>query len=235
MIHSIRGSVRLALVCALALGAGSAEATPLYFDGPGGFGFSAAAVAGLPIASTADANSPWILAGGRAVLSEPGLVVDSQLSVIHSNPQGTGETPTEANPLVADSTWTLTNETGAPLPASFLVFMTNDIDGRYDGLRAGLDGALLEIVEYSFGGTDYAFGAIELPSLGVGQSVDVTVRYVVAGRLDYDAQANAFILPRLGIAAFVVPEPAAIGGIGLGLVLLALGRSGSRRSRVSSR
>jgi hypothetical protein len=228
----IRG---LLLGCAIALAAASAHATPLYFDGPGGFGFSAATAAGLPVSATADPTSHWILAGARALLPGPGLEVVSNLSTIHSNPQGAGQTPTEANPLVADSIWTLTNNTGAVLPPTYLVFTKIDIDGRYDGLKAGLDGALLEIVEYSSAGTDYAFGAIELPSLGVGQSVDVTVRYVVAGLLDYDAETNAFVLPRLGIAGLVVPEPAAIAGIGLGLALLALGRGGSRRSRLSSR
>jgi len=219
---------------ALALAAGTARAisvSPLYFEGPGGFGFSPAAVASMPVAASADANAHWILAGGPSLLPGPGLVIETQLSTIHSNPQGSGGTPTEADPLIADSTWTVTNATGAPLLDAFLVFTAINIDHRYSGLRAGLDGALLGIVDYSSAGTDYSFGAIELPSLGVGQSVDVTVRYVVAGSLDYDAATNAFILPRLGIAGLVVPEPGVAAALGLGLAGLAAWRRGARRPR----
>lgn len=233
-----RAAGAIALACALVLGAGVARAisvSPLFFGGPGGYGFSPASVASLPVSWSADKNSDWQLAGARSLFSGPGLVVQSHLSLVHSNPQGVGQTPSEANPLVADSTWTVTNETGAAMPGGYLVFMKIDIDDRYPGLRAGLDGALLDIVQYSFDGTDYAFGAVELPSLGVGQSVDLTVRYVVAGSLDYDAETNSYVLPRLGIAGLVVPEPATVGAIGIGLAMLAARRAGARRSRVSSR
>jgi hypothetical protein len=232
-----RAGAALALAGAIALG-GAAHAisvTPLFFDGPGGFGFAPADVVGLHVSASANASSHWVLAGGHALLPGPGLHIDNHLSTIHSNPQGTGGTPSEANPFVADSTWTVTNDTGAPIYDGYLVFTTLDIDARYHGLLAGLDGALLEIVDYSSAGTDYAFGAIPLPNLGVGQSTDLTVRYVVAGPLDYDAEANAYVLPRLGVAGLVVPEPAAIAGIGLGLALLGARRAGSRRSRPSSR
>lgn len=221
---------------AIAIGFAAAEAralsvSPLYFDGPGGFGFAMDAVAHMPVSATAAADSRWLQAGGRALLSRSGLVVDPHLVAIHANPQGFGTTPSEADPLIADSIWTVTNETGQTLPAGFLVFTSIDIDHRYDGLRAGLDGALLEIVDYSFGGSDYAFGAVELPRLGVGQSVDLTVRYVVAGLLDYDAETNSYVLPRLGIAGLAVPEPTTLTGIALGLAALAGGRLSSRRSR----
>lgn len=224
----------VAVAIAIGIAASDARAlsvTPLYFDGPGGVGFSSAAVSHLPVAASASSDSRWLLAGGRALLSRPGLVIDPHLIAIHANPQGFGETPSEENPLIADSLWKVTNETAQALPAGFLVFTAIDVDQRYDGLRAGLDGALLEIVDYSFEGSDYAFGAIELPSLGVGQSVDLTVRYVVAGLLDYDAETNAYVLPRLGIAGLAVPEPTALTGIALGLAALAAARAPSRRSR----
>ena len=106
-----------------------------------------------------------------------------------------------------------------------------DVDGSYPGLAAGLDGALLDILHYSSGGTEYFFGAVALPSLGVGQSVDLTVRYIVAGPLAYDAETNAYDLPRLGIAGLLVPEPATLGSIALGIAGLAAVRRRSRRSR----
>jgi hypothetical protein len=69
-----------------------------------------------------------------------------------------------------------------------------------------------------------------LPSLGVGQSVDLTVRYVVAGALDYDAESNSFVLPRLGIAGLVVPEPMPLVALALGLLALAGARTRAGRA-----
>jgi hypothetical protein len=228
--------IALAGTIAFAAAAHATSITPLYFDGPSGYGFAPAEVAALGVSATAGPSSHWILAGGRSLLPGPGLHVDNHLSTILSNPQATGGTPTAANPFVADSTWTVTNDTSAAITGAYLVFTAIDIDGRYHGaLPAGLDGALLKIVDYSSAGTNYAFGAIPLPNLGVGQSADLLVRYVVAGPLDYDAETNAYVLPRLGVSGLVVPEPAAIAGIALGLALLAAGRVGSRRSRASSR
>jgi hypothetical protein len=224
------GDRRLARIAALlvglvlGLGSGAASAItvhPLFFDGPRGFGFSAGAVEGIEPLATATPGDPWVLAGARPLLTGPGLLVVNQLSAIHENPQGLGRTPSASDPFIVDSSWTISNQTGAPTPSGFLVFTKIDIDGRYPGLPAGLDGDLLEIVEYSAGNADYFFGAMALPSLGVGQSVDLTVRYVVAGSLDYDAESNSFVLPRLGLAGLLVPEPGPLAAVGLGLVALA--------------
>jgi hypothetical protein len=214
------------------LGAGAANALsihPLFFEGVAGNGFSGGAVAGIAPSASADPTDQWILAGARSLFAGPGLIVENHLSAIHENPQGHGRTPSQVDPFIVDSTWTVSNQTGAPISAGYLVFTKIDIDARYPGLKAGLDGDLLEIVEYSAGGTEYFFGAIGLPDLGVGQSVDLTVRYVVAGALDYDAEANAFVLPRLGIAGLVVPEPMPLAGIFLGLLALAGARSRAPR------
>jgi hypothetical protein len=233
LVRALRGIAFAAIGAAWISIGGAAQALPIapfYFGGPGGFGLAPGTVEGLPVAAVASPESRWLLAGGRAVLTQPGLVIDNRLTQVHANPQGAGDTPSAANPLVADSTWTVTNETGAPLDAGFLVFTTIDVDRRYPGLQAGLDGALLQIVEYSFAGTDYVFGAMELPSLGVGQSVDLTIRYVVAGPLDYDAETNAYVLPRLGVAGLLVPEPVSALAIGLGLAALGAWRRVRRSS-----
>ena len=105
----------------------------------------------------------------RLVRGRRAFVVSNQLSAVHSNPQAGGRTPNAIDPLVADSTWTVTNQTGQPIPEGFLLFTLIDLDRRYPGLVAGLDGALLEILEYSSDGTDYFFGGVRLPSLGVGR------------------------------------------------------------------
>ena len=200
---------------------------PLFFQGPAGFGFTATVVTGMPIAAAVGPEHRWLLAGARQFFTGPGLIVANHLSAVHENPQGQGRVPSQTDPFIVDSTWTVSNQTGATLQGSFLVFTTIDTDGRYPGLLAGLDGDLLQIVEYSSAGAEYFFGGMWLPSLGVGQSVDLTVRYVVAGSLDYDAESNAFVLPRLGIAGVVIPEPAPLAGIALGL----LGLVGARARR----
>ncbi|MBS1106490.1 MAG: hypothetical protein H6Q91_1992 [Deltaproteobacteria bacterium] len=220
----------LALGVGVWLHAGASNALsihPLFFEGASGFGFGAAAVAGITPAAAADRDAQWILAGARSFVPGPGLIVENHLSAVHENPQGQGRTPREADPFIVDSTWTVANQTGAALSGAYLVFTKIDADARYHGLRAGLDGDLLQILEYSFGGAEYFFGAMRLPNLGVGQSIDLTVRYVVAGSLDYDAETNAFVLPRLGIAGLVVPEPTPIAGIALGLI----GFAGARARR----
>lgn len=207
-----------AMVCLHASASSALSVHPLFFQGPAGFGFAAGAVGEMPIATAVGPEHRWLLAGARQFMTGPGLIVANHLAAVHENPQGQGRTPSEADPFIVDSTWTVSNQTGATLPGSLLVFTTIDPDGRYPGLRAGLDGDLLQIVEYSSAGTEYFFGGMWLPSLGVGQSVDLTVRYVVAGSLDYDAESNAFVLPRLGIAGLVVPEPMPVVGIVLGLL-----------------
>jgi hypothetical protein len=219
--------ITAAMVWLHASAASALSVHPLFFQGPAGFGFTAGAVGEMPIATEVGPTHRWLLAGARQFMTKPGLIVANHLSAVHENPQGQGRTPNDADPFIVDSTWTVSNQTGAALPGSLLVFTKIDTDGRYPGLRAGLDGDLLQIVEYSSAGTEYFFGGMWLPSLGVGQSVDLTVRYVVAGSLDYDAESNAFVLPRLGIAGLVVPEPMPLAGIVLGL----LGMVGVRARR----
>lgn len=206
---------------------------PLYFNGPGRFGFSAADVAHaqIPVSDTATPQDLWLSAGSGSVSPTPALGIDQHLGTIYSNPQGAGRTPSVADPLIGDSTWTVHNLSGSPLPPSYLVFVQADPMSQYPGMPIGLDGDLLSIVDYSYGGSDYLFGAIRLPSLGVGQSFDVTVRYVVGGRLALDPAQGALLLPRFGLSDLVVPEPAPIAGVALGLVVAAIH---ARRGRTTA-
>ena len=216
------------------------DISPLYFNGPGRFGFTAADVARaqLSVSDAASVRDTWLSAGGQGVSPLPMLGIDQHLGTIYSNPQGAGRTPSVADPFIADSTWTVHNNSGARLPPSYLVFVQADPTSQYPGMPIGLDGDLLSIVDYSYGESEYLFGAIPLPSLGVGQSFDVAVRYVVGGTLDFDSGQGALVLPRFGLQCLVVPEPAPIAGLALGLAATALhslrGRasagSGCRRS-----
>jgi hypothetical protein len=226
----IRRVAGCALAFAAALAAADARALslsdidPIYFNGPGRFGFTAADVARAQLAVTGTASplDTWLSAGSQSLTPIPTLGIDQHLDTIDSNPQGAGRNPSTADPFIVDSTWTLHNNGAAPLPPTYLVFVQADPMNQYPGMPIGLDGDLLSIVDYSYGGIDYLFGAIRLPSLGVGQSFDVSVRYVVGGKLDFDAGQGAFLLPRFGLSALVVPEPAPLAGLALGLAAIAI-------------
>jgi hypothetical protein len=226
-----------ALVCAL-LAAAPAPALsirdtkPLWFDGPGGYGFDAGAVtgAGLSPALHADPGDSWYDAGGSRRNLPIGIDVD--LGKIHRNPQAGARRPTRQRPFIADSTWTLTNQSGEDLEDALLVFTLGDASGRKKKKPLALDGNLVEILEYSAGGVDYLFGAVRLGDLaaeGPGSSVSITVRYLVGGPLRRSRQT--LFLPPLGVSAVtgwtLVPEPAT--GTALAFGLLALGAARRRR------
>lgn len=194
---------------ARALGIGDVE--QLYFDGPGGFGFDPAAVAaaGFTASYVGSPLDEWIPAGNISLGLEIQIEQDLQLPP-HQNP----ETPTLADPFIADSYWTVHNETGRTLISPLLVFTTVVFDS-YPETPTALDGNLLEFLEYSAGGTDYVFGVIALPDLEDGESVDLNavlgtpVRYVVGGPLEADGPD--LVMPPLGLmvlASYVpIPEP----------------------------
>ncbi len=190
---------------------GISDVAELYFDGPGGFGFDPAAVAAGGF-STSYVGSPldlWIEAGHISLGLDIQIEQDLQLPP-HQNPG----TPTPADPFIADSHWTLHNETGSMLVAPLLVFTTVVFD-PYPETPTALDGNLLQFLEYSASGTDYVFGVVGLPDLEDGESVDLSaalgipVRYVVGGPLETDG--GDLVMPPLGLmvlGSYVpIPEP----------------------------
>ena len=211
-----------------ALATGIADITPLYFDGPDGQGFSAAelAAAGRVPSYSATAQDDWIDAGATA-LGLP-IQIDQALGTVHQNPPS----PTAAAPVIADSLWTVHNETGSLLVAPLLVFTRVDPSQLYPIALppTGLDGDLLALLSYSYAGGELFYGAIQLPTLPDGASAEVTVRYVVAGAL---APGNPMPLPPLGVAVLgsyaLVPEPSSAALLCVGL-LLAAARARAKRA-----
>jgi hypothetical protein len=213
-----------ALARALSLG----DIAPLYFDGVGGQGFSQSAVSaqGLVPAYTALPTDDW-LAAGAAVLGLP-IEIEQNLGTVHQNPSQ----PSFAAPVIADSTWTVRNDSGRALKRPLLVFTSVDPQDAYPITLppTGLDSDLLALLHYSFQGSTLLYGAIELPDLAQGAQTQVLVRYVVAGAL---ASGSPLPLPPLGVSVVasytLVPEPSTGALVGAGLLLVAA-TARSRRS-----
>jgi len=223
----------LAVAFALASGPATAlsisDTRPLYFSGPGGYGFAVAdvAAAGLSPSLQADAEDNWIDAGGTKLGLPIGIDID--LQKVHKNPQARGRKPSARRPIIADSTWTITNHTGEALEDAVLVFSLGDTSGGKKKKPVALDGNLIEILAYSFEGEDYLLGAVRLGDLaaeGEGSSVSIDVRYIVAGRLP--RKGNKLLLPPLGVSGLTgwsaIPEPTTGSLIAVGLLALAARR-----------
>jgi hypothetical protein len=242
-----RASGKHARVLALALAAaalagvvGPARAltlddiTPLYFDGPGGYGFdgAAAAAAGRSAGFSATPFDRRITAPGSAV------TIAQQLSTVHQAPAS----PTDATPTIVDSIWTITNVAAGDLYAPMLVFTSLDPLNTYSSgtkPRQGLDADLLALLAYSSGGTNYLFGAVALPDLAEGDSAEFTLRYVVATPLLSGSTGQ--LLAPLGVSLLAshttIPEPSTFCLLAFGLLGASTTTSnrGFRRRRTSHR
>lgn len=235
-VRTLVAAAALLLASGPAAALSLADTTPLYFAGPGGYGFDAAAVsaAGLSPTLQADPDDGWIDAGGSK-LGLP-IAIDIDLQKVHKNPQKRGRKPNTKRPIIADSTWTVTNRSGEALEDAVLVFSLGDTSASKNQKKAAkksgkvaLDGNLIEILAYSFQGEDYLLGAVHLGDLaaeGAGSSVSIDVRYIVAGKLP--RKGTKLLLPPLGVSGLTgwtaVPEPATGALIAFGLLGLAARR-----------
>jgi hypothetical protein len=205
------------------------DTNPLFFKGPDGYGFAPGDVekAGLAPLFEADPEDGWLVAGKKGKGVDLAISVD--LQNVYKDPNRKGKKPTAANPLIADSVWTVTNKSGEALDDVLLVFTLGNTSGKKSKKLVGLDGNLVDILAYSNDGVDYLFGVVSLGDLaaeGPGSSVDIDVRYIVGGRLARSGSHS--VLPRLGTSAVTgatqVPEPATAGLLAFGLVALAAAR-----------
>jgi hypothetical protein len=135
---------------------------------------------------------------------------------------GASRNPTAAVPFVADSLWTVQNTTGGSLHGVLLLFTKTIAAPGYPAVDVALDNDLFSVLRYTSGGVDRYYGALPLGDLAAGASVQVRVRYIVAGPLPLIN--GAYTMPPLGVAGIVggqyVPEPASAVLLGGGLAAL---------------
>lgn len=217
-----RAGVRVAVVaaCAAALFSSPAtaltvaEITPFFFDADAGFDVAGVSGAGRTAAFGATPDDAWTAA-------DVGIRIDQRITRVHQLPGGF----TLDTPAIVDSTWTITNTGADELIAALLVFTSLDpLDAYAPGGSKplqGLDGDLLQLLAYSHSGMDYLFGAAPLPDLSVGESAEVTVRYVVASPLR--TQGGSRLLAPMGVSllrSYVrLPEPSTLLLMSMGLTL----------------
>lgn len=251
----VAGLRRLATGLALAAGlaaAGSAGAltiadtNPIFFLGGSQFGFAKPVLvaAGMPVSGSADSDDDF-LSAGNAIYS-PELSIEQVLGPVHQNPQAAYQNPygacqagdvcqTPSNPFIADSTWTVTNNSGRDLANVFLIFTRVSLSGGYPDIPVALDGNRVQILEYLAGGQTYYFAMVSLGSLGDGvangesyehaQSTQFTMRYIVGGEMPFSG--NTQVMPPIGVyglerGGVPIPEPGTATLLAAGVVALAM-------------
>jgi hypothetical protein len=206
---------------------------PIYFNGFDQFGLVGPGTGGADYFAVSPIPFLTVSSGGGAaidlsqVLQEP-VYQHPQNPADSQNPGTNGgvpTSPTAAVPFVADSFWTFTNTTAAPLEDVLLLFTKATGATEYPPVNVALDGFLYSVLQYESqtAGTLY-FGVLPLGDIGPGEQTTVRVRYIVSDPLLF--QNDDYVIPPLGLAAIAkgsyVPEPATGVLVMAGLALLRL-------------
>jgi hypothetical protein len=207
---------------------------PVYFNGFGVFGLDPSGLtpdyyASAPVSFLSAANATGADLQVTQNLQQPPWQ-HPQDPANSRNPGTNGgvpSTPTTARPFVADSVWTIRNTSGRAL-ADVLLLFTRTIPGNgYPALDVALDDSIVSVLSYTnLDEVTRDYAAVALGDLAPGQSVDILVRYIVAGPLP--VVSSRYLMPSLGLAGIEgfrpVPEPATVLLMAGGLAWLAARR-----------
>lgn len=221
------------IVLLLAVGvAAPAAATPVtvFFDGPSGWGVSAASAEGSGVPFV----YPEVVGSASGVLG-----VSQELQGVYDYDDIVAFLLNESG-NEATSMWTVENESGDDLPEETYLFLATAVlfpygggDVEYDDENVGLtidplDGWVF-VRTSTEPGQGYYYPAIKIGPLGAGAEAVFAVNYVVNQPIQL-VGLNELVLPQLaaGMAFTTIPEPATGILLGVGLALLAV--SHRRRS-----
>lgn len=220
---------------ALAIGSGGSapfNVAPLWYNAGGAFGLAAP----VPTPDYVVGSGDYFLTAGNEIYTPELSITQALQQPVHQHPQSPADSqnpqtpvgsPTAAVPYVADSLWTVRNDSGVALTNAWLAFtfISHDpftgMPGGYPDIPVAMDDTLVDVVKYSYAGTDYYFAAMSLGSMAMGESRQLTVRYIVAGDLPF--VGGSYVMPPFGVAGLVavVPEPASALLVAAGVVGLA--------------
>jgi hypothetical protein len=247
----VLGSLAIGLALLAAGGARAltiADTNPVFLLGGGLFGFAKAAIdaAGLPVADTATPADAFLSAGNE--IYSPALSVTQSLGLIYQNPQAGYQShaggcqagdvcQTKTNPFFADSTWTVTNNSGHDIASVFLIFTRALLSDGYPDIPVAFDGNLSQILEYTASGQTYWLAMVSLGALGDGNAIDETpavedpqsthfsMRYIVGGDMPFSGNEQVMpLIGVLGLEGVPIPEPGTALLLASGLVALGMAK-----------
>jgi hypothetical protein len=206
-----------------ALSAGRAQAIPVYFDGPGGFGISEESAA-----NALDAGVPIIEVDAIVTADSLGLTIPERDVISFTLVTN----PSTSNPHRVNSQWTVAKGGPSGVSDAWLVFL-NPLD--YTPSRVGfeIDGdfgwAVIQVfVPEGEGGSDYFYPAKFLGDMSAAETVDFLMRHRIGQSLR--SEGGDFVLPQYSVGALQgvpLPEPASLALGAIALLLAAILRTRS--------
>lgn len=203
----------------LVLAAARADAFPIVFNGPSGYGISAESA----LSAVAD-GVPVIEVDAISTAASLNLTIPAP-DVLSFSLVGS---PSISNPNRATSEWSVTNAGAGGLSDAWLVFL-NPVTYTASQVGFQIDGdagwALISIfVPMGESGTTYFYPARFLGDLGSDDTFDFLMHHLVGQTLTQ--QGNVRILPQYSVGALQgipvpVPEPAQLVLIAIGLAAVA--------------